>query len=848
VDTTHRQDLLDRQRELEENAIALGGARFRKSIESAEARGEASLVGAARYLLSRAIEPVQTGVEEFLIAPTTGRKHIAFRWCQMLGADVAAYITVKAVMDSFVERRAYRKLAESIASRFGDEMRYREFRAKAPGLFDYAVSKFQTSNYSHKARSLNGWLNHAVCSACRKAERTECSHIETFDLSDAHRLLVGGKMLDIMAETTGLVEIEHETVPRVSNRSRPKTELYVVPSPAAEELLNKRNEMLEFLTPYTMPMVVPPLPWSRHEPGGYRYALRGRFGLVRGISKEAKQRIRNAEMPVVYSALNRIQSTAWRVNSHVLEVAEAIKASGRAIAGLAAFEKEPLPVKPDDIDENEEARNAYRRQSREVHERNVIRRREAREVDCILNAARAVATEEAIYFPHNVDFRGRIYPIATALHPQGRDLAKALLTFAYGKPLGETGAAWLAIHGANCLGETPQGQKVSRMTMQERADWIQSHTQEICDVVARPFDNLWWSRADDPLQFFAFCVEWAAFARLHNAGHGEEYVCSLPISQDGSCNGLQHFAALFRDRVGGSAVNLCPNDRPADIYERIARQVLDSLSEVAADQPLAAKWLASGLVTRKLCKRPTMTFVYGSRRFGFREQLSDYLKHDLERSEYLRVRELFTDGTTNELKPACDLMSEHIWNALRVCAIAAFDGMAWMQKCAGVIARNGHAVEWQVTPTGFPVRQEYFDVQRHQVKTVLCGSVVQPSFYTATDVVSQHEQRNGVAPNIVHSLDAAALMLTVALAGAQGIEHFAMIHDSYGTLAADCSLLARCTRQAFVGMYSQHDIVGDLYAQFGAQVPDEERDEIPAPPSRGDLDIGAVLASTYFFC
>ena len=154
MDTTHRQDLLDRQRELEENAIALGGARFRKSIESAEARGEASLVGAARYLLSRAIEPVQTGVEEFLIAPTTGRKHIAFRWCQMLGADVAAYITVKAVMDSFVERRAYRKLAESIASRFVDEMRYREFRAKAPGLFDYAVSKFQTSNYSHKARSV----------------------------------------------------------------------------------------------------------------------------------------------------------------------------------------------------------------------------------------------------------------------------------------------------------------------------------------------------------------------------------------------------------------------------------------------------------------------------------------------------------------------------------------------------------------------------------------------------------------------------------------------------------------------------------------------------------------------
>lgn len=242
-----------------------------------------------------------------------------------------------------------------------------------------------------------------------------------------------------------------------------------------------------------------------------------------------------------------------------------------------------------------------------------------------------------------------------------------------------------------------------------------------------------------------------------------------------------------------------------------------------------------------------MTFVYGSRRFGFKEQLADYLKHDLERSEYLRVRELFTTGTTNEMKPACDLMSEHIWNALRVCAISAFHGMAWMQACAGVIARGGKPVEWTVAPTGFPVRQEYFDAERHQVKTVLCGNIVQPSFYTTTSVVSQHEQRNGVAPNVVHSLDAAALMLTVHLAGAQGIEHFAMIHDSYGTLAADCSLLAHCTRQAFVGMYSQHDIVGNLWAQFTSQVPLEEREDVPPPPARGDLDIGAVLASVYFF-
>lgn len=36
----------------------------------------------------------------------------------------------------------------------------------------------------------------------------------------------------------------------------------------------------------------------------------------------------------------------------------------------------------------------------------------------------------------------------------------------------------------------------------------------------------------------------------------------MPVHQDGSCNGLQHYAALGRDLTGGYAVNLCPSDKP----------------------------------------------------------------------------------------------------------------------------------------------------------------------------------------------------------------------------------------------------------------------------------------------
>ena len=40
------------------------------------------------------------------------------------------------------------------------------------------------------------------------------------------------------------------------------------------------------------------------------------------------------------------------------------------------------------------------------------------------------------------------------------------------------------------------------------------------------------------------------------------YHSHLPVQMDGSCNGLQHYAALSRDAVGGRAVNLTPTDRP----------------------------------------------------------------------------------------------------------------------------------------------------------------------------------------------------------------------------------------------------------------------------------------------
>ncbi len=50
---------------------------------------------------------------------------------------------------------------------------------------------------------------------------------------------------------------------------------------------------------------------------------------------------------------------------------------------------------------------------------------------------------------------------------------------------------------------------------------------------------------------------------------------------DGSCNGLQHYAALGRDKVGGTAVNLCPFDEPQDVYSGVMEEVIRRVAEEA---------------------------------------------------------------------------------------------------------------------------------------------------------------------------------------------------------------------------------------------------------------------------
>ncbi len=144
---------------------------------------------------------------------------------------------------------------------------------------------------------------------------------------------------------------------------------------------------------------------------------------------------------------------------------------------------------------------------------------------------------------------------------------------------------------------------------------------------------MWWAKAEEPWQCLATCME---IAEAVSDGDPRNFESSFPVHQDGSCNGLQHYAALSRDMTGGESVNLTHGPRPRDVYTGASSRVSEMVRQCAANPPPAgapdseqldyqSALLLDGVVDRKLVKQTVMTSVYGVTFVGARKQIQGRL-------------------------------------------------------------------------------------------------------------------------------------------------------------------------------------------------------------------------------
>lgn len=624
------------------------------------------------------------------------------------------------------------------------------------------------------------------------------SDLPAREWSQHERGLLGMKLLE--------VALPFLTVSMLRREDQFKQQVKLVVKSSFVEHLVEGHRAVAHLHPFYLPMVVPPVRWTsdgHHLKGGY---LTLRAAGLKGVAvgREGGQHTMLSDISqTTLDAMNLIQSTPWVINGFVLEHARRAFEQDMGPVPYEA-EMELPPRMPEDVWEgmSPEERKLHLRDRSVAYSHNFRNSERKLAHTRALRVAADFVEHEAIYFPHAMDWRGRFYPIPQDLHPQGPDMVKALLSFHERKALGERGLVWLEQHAANTYGLD----KEDRGTQQV---WTGMNWDRIMLVGMDPWlDVEFWQGADEPWQFLAVAHElYMAYA----SGEPESYESGLPVSIDGSCNGLQHLSAIGLDAEGGAAVNLLPGERQ-DIYQIVADKVNETLTE-------DSEWF--GKVTRKTVKRAVMTTPYGVTPRGIADQIK---------------KDGFTRGMDDAMSAANDLR-DRIVAALAGVVVKGTEIMEWLKDCAKVLAADGSSISWE-TPAGTVITQKYLKFGHTNIRTSLGDFRV--SDPGRNPELVKGDQTKGIAPNLIHSFDAAHLSL-VALALPE-LSHM-FIHDSFGTHACDVDTLLDVTKRKFIEIYSE-DWFEKLY---GTMVFLSGRPALPRPPEAGTLDITKVADSSYFF-
>jgi len=803
-------DLHAEQLRLEQDMLTRGSHRYRKMLDKKRQKGQEGQTAPGHHLVMESLGATAQAIQRFVVDATggkPGKRHSALKYIQGQDAHVLAYLTALTCINALaLNQPKLTQVAIKLGNEVENEINFSMLSREHPGLHTVVQRQLKKSTSPRHAMTV---MRHHVAYAAAAQRLT---------LNDRDALYLGLKLIELFIEATGLIELvlKHEGA---RNRL-----LVIVGKAKIMDWLSRAHESAALFHPVLLPMVVPPRPWTTPRDGGYLTALGRSDMLVRTRNRAYQRELEYADMSQVYASVNAIQATPWKINRPVLEVMRTLWDAGGGVAGLPDRELLEIPEQPallaSDPDYYREHHKdefyAWKRKRAFIHEAN------ARSVSKRVAASQKITLAEefaqypAIWFPCNLDFRGRAYPLPPLLNPQGDDVAKGVLHFAEGVSLGEDGAYWLAVHVANMFG-------VDKASFEERIAWVHGHEDQILDSALDPLDGQrFWTDAELPFCALAACIEWMGYKV-----NGNNHISHIPIALDGSCNGLQNFSAMLRDSIGGAATNLVPQAVPADIYTRV-RDLAQEKLKARAEEGDAKAVKLDGQLTRAIVKRPVMTLPYGVTQSGMRAQVLEELKgvglDDWELASYL---------------------SKLLWECIGEVVIAARAAMDWLRDASRVASSADLPVGW-TTPAGFPVLQDYRATDGIEIRPHVAGKRLKLTVAVEGLKLNRRRQTLGISPNFIHSCDASHMMLTTNLATANGITAFAMIHDSFGTHAGNTSILAAALRQAFVDQY-QLDVLADFKQQLEEQLPPEVAEQLPPLPPTGDLDLNLVLESRYFF-
>jgi DNA-directed RNA polymerase len=809
-------NLANEQEKIEKEMNSLGIDRYYKNIRNARKGGGESTTLYGITLMKEAVDVVTSGIQEFLevaLAGGVGKYQNSALTLGLMDSEVCAYLTLKYAIDGVSTRSPFTRVAMKLASALEDQFKF-DIWAKdvnSKKIFSRIKKKITSRTSNRLYRRYN---------IIRTMSRMEMLEHPTW--SKQEKLHLGSKLIDVLVQTTGLMEV------KTIQFGRSRRVIYLQANTATLYWIENVNKEGEGLHPYFYPCVVPPKDWSSPFNGGYHTKKIDSISLIKTRNRSYLNEMENHSMPLEYGAINALQRTKWAVNNRILDIIQQCWETGESWASLPPREDYkvlPSPVQGNKKDMTEEQLELFirwKKKATQVHDMNAKMTSKRIQLVRTLAMARKFRQYKSIYFVYQCDFRGRKYTVNSFLTPQGPDYAKALLQFSDEFPINNKEQRdYFAVHGANAFG-------YDKVSFDDRVEWVLENTDNIKHSAKDPFNFRWWTKADEPWTFLAWCFEWAEFSET---GYG--YMSRLPVCLDGSNNGLQHFSAMLRDPIGGRATNLTPEPVPQDIYQMVADVVKEKVEEDAKSGiPYSKEWLSFG-IDRKITKRPVMVVPYGGTRFSCREYVEDAMNDRVMSDKINPFGDHIYEGSL--------YLSKHVWEAISEVVIKAREAMSWLQDVGRKMASKNLPITWE-TPSKFVVQQIYSSMKAKRITTHIDNVLIKPTILEETTKIDRRRTINGVSPNFVHSMDATALTLTINRCIKDGIHDYSVVHDSFGVHAHFVPRLANSIRESFVDMYSKTDVLEKFYENVVDVIPDLEE-----PPSRGELDITGVLDSKYFF-
>ena len=468
-------NLYAQQMILEAGMTELGITRYGDKVESHRAGGTENETAYGSALIKSHLSALSTAIAGFIADATSGkagRRHASVRYIADADPDVLAYLTLRCVTAALTQAAPIVRTTTMIGQMIEDEIRFSDARDVDRGLYHWLrkeVGKKGTYRVAHKVATVIG--------------NRMSPEWESWGVRAQHQ--VGSKMLDLVLAHTNLVALD--TVQDHTTRVRGKLQAIrkvLVPTPETLEEIEKRNDTASLMAPLYEPMIVPPAAWTQPQGGGYLSQFVRPLRVVKTRYRGYLDELGITDLTRTYAALNAAQETAWSVSPAILDVLSELWDIGSAEGNIPPRHDEDLPPRPFDIDANEDARKQWRGEAAKVHALNRENRSRRIQFRISVQTAEKYSRFDKLYFPYQMDFRGRIYAVPS-FNPQGPDYMKALLQFSEGVPLGSDGWTWLAVQLAN----TGAFDKMDKQPLATRIQWVLDNHDAILACARDPYTN-----------------------------------------------------------------------------------------------------------------------------------------------------------------------------------------------------------------------------------------------------------------------------------------------------------------------------------------------------------------------